>query len=97
MSRLIGSGILLLAACAPATLPPVQERGAASGECRQEGLDRFIGQTASAALGMELLTASGARTLRWVAPGMAVTMDFSPQRLTVSYDQAMRIERLACG
>jgi hypothetical protein len=88
----------LLAACAeangegPATPPAVAE-----GPCRNEGLDRFIGQTASADLGAELLKASGARTLRWGAPGMAMTMDFRADRLTVSYDEKMVITAARCG
>ena len=90
--------LTLLAACAaandesPATPPP-----AAEGPCRNGGLDRFIGQTASAATGAELLKVSGARTLRWGAPGMAMTMDFRPDRLTVSYDGRMAITSARCG
>ena len=90
--------LALLAACAgasgqgPATPPPTAE-----GPCRNEGLDRFIGQTASAAIGADMLRASGARTLRWGAPGMAMTMDFRPDRLTVSYDGKMVITTARCG
>lgn len=88
----------LLAACAgaggegPAAPPAVAE-----GPCRNEGLDRFVGQTASANLGAELLKLSGARTLRWGAPGMAMTMDFRADRLTVSYDGKMAITSARCG
>lgn len=89
--------LILLAGCASATLPPVQERGGGGGMCRQDGLERFVGQIASTELGTRMLAASGARLLRWVPPDTAVTMDYSPQRLTVSYDMAMRIERLSCG
>lgn len=86
----------LLTACAggqgPATPPSVPE-----GACRNEGLDRFVGQSASAATGAELLKLSGARTLRWGAPGMAMTMDFRADRLTVSYDEKMTITSARCG
>jgi hypothetical protein len=67
------------------------------GACRNEGLDRFVGQTASAELGAQLLAASGARTMRWGAPGMAMTMDFRADRLTVSYDERMTITSARCG
>jgi hypothetical protein len=84
-----------LAGCAgargPAT-PPV-----ADGACRSDGLERFVGQKASAEAGAALLAASGARTLRWGGPGMAMTMDFRPERLTVSYDAAMVITAARCG
>lgn len=89
---------LLAVSCAgadgqgPATLPATVE-----GPCRHEGLERFIGQSASAELGSRLLAASGARTLRWGAPGMAMTMDFRADRLTVSYDEKMVITSARCG
>lgn len=77
----------------PATPPPA----AAEGPCRNEGLDRFTGQKASADVGAQLIKASGAKTLRWGGPGMAMTMDFRPDRLTVSYDEAMVITSARCG
>ena len=89
--------LVLLAACAgaggqgPAAPHPME------GACRNEGLDRFVGQTASAELGAQLLAASGARTMRWGAPGMAMTMDFRAGRLTVSYDEGMTITSARCG
>lgn len=90
--------LLLLAACAAAGGEgPANPPSAAEGPCRNEGLDRFIGQTASEELGARLIEASGARTLRWGAPGMAMTMDFRPDRLTVSYDEKMAIVSARCG
>jgi hypothetical protein len=86
---------LALGGCAgapgPAT-PPVVE-----GPCRNDGLERFVGQRASAETGAALLKASGARTLRWGGPGMAMTMDYRAERLTVSYDEAMAITSARCG
>ena len=99
MVRAAALMIPLLAAACTATdgqgpgTPPVT----AEGPCRNDGLDRFIGQTATADLGTQLLQASGARTLRWGAPGMAMTMDFRPDRLTVSYDEKMVITSARCG
>jgi hypothetical protein len=34
--------------------------------------------------------------LRWVPPRTAVTMDYRPDRLTVSYDDAMVITKVSC-
>jgi hypothetical protein len=48
-------------------------------------------------MGAELLRATGARQLRWLAPGMAATMDFRPDRLSVSYDEKMVITLITCG
>ena len=69
----------------------------AEGPCRNDGLDSFVGQKASAESGAALLKASGAKTLRWGGPGMAMTMDFRADRLTVSYDEAMTITSARCG
>jgi hypothetical protein len=51
---------------------------------------------ASEAVGREMLSATGATILRWVPPRTAVTMDFNPNRLTVSYDDAYLITRVSC-
>ena len=52
---------------------------------------------ATAASGAELMRLSGARTLRWVPPRSAVTMDYRADRLTVSYDDNYTIVRISCG
>ncbi len=92
--------LLSLAACAGtgsdspgSASPPAM----AQGPCKNDGLDRFTGQKATAELGAELLKASGAKTLRWGGPNMAMTMDFRPDRLTVGYDDQMVITSARCG
>ena len=92
----LAGGCTLLAACTASTV--AQEPATAEdGSCRNEGLDRFVGRKADQALGAELLKASGAKTLRWGPPGSAMTMDFRPDRLTVSYDEALMVTRASCG
>jgi hypothetical protein len=68
-----------------------------TGACASNGLERFIGQPASAETEAQLKAASGAKVVRMVGPGMAVTMDFRPDRLTVRYDADRRILSAACG
>lgn len=71
---------------------------AAPGEtCSNEGLTRFIGRVADQQIGADMLQASGAKTLRWGGPGMAMTMDYRPDRLTVSYDDQRVITKASCG
>lgn len=65
--------------------------------CQKEPGQRFVGTKATGELGRELLAATGARTLRWVPPRTAVTMDFRGDRLTVSYDDDYVITRVSCG
>jgi hypothetical protein len=84
--------LLPLAACATPRVPV-----AGGGECRNDGLDRFVGRKATAEIGAQVLKTSGAGTLRWGAPGMAMTMDFRADRVTVSYDAAMLITSARCG
>lgn len=88
----------LLSGCAAGDGRPARPDPAPQPQaCTTEGLDAFVGRTATAESGAALLAASGARSLRWAAPDSALTMDFRPDRLTVSYDRAMRITRLTCG
>jgi hypothetical protein len=87
-----------LAGCAvttpPAGDPPV--RGEPQGSCVAEPGQRFVGTRATAEVGAQLLAATGAKLLRWVPPRTAVTMDFNPSRLTVSYDDNSIITTVAC-
>jgi ABC-type oligopeptide transport system substrate-binding subunit len=96
------AALLALAACVPTatqadagTAPPPVADG--EGPCRNDPVAGFVGRKATAELGAELLKVSGARTLRWGAPGTAMTMDFRPDRLTVSYDETMAITSARCG
>ena len=86
----------MLAACTTAQSGEVS-RQAGKGACRSEQLNQFVGQKADAATGAKMLEVSGARVLRWVAPGMVVTMDFREDRLTVTYDAAYLITQASCG
>ena len=74
---------------APATAP--------EGACDAAPAQEHLGHTASAEAGAVLLRITGARQLRWAPPRSAMTMDYRPDRLTVSYDDNMAITRIACG
>tara|TARA_R110002020_G_scaffold153695_1_gene333142 strand:+ start:71 stop:370 length:300 start_codon:yes stop_codon:yes gene_type:complete len=92
------SPLLALSACATggadnvASPPPPSEM-----TCDASGLEDHVGHEASASSGATLLKLSGARTLRWVPPRTAVTMDYRSDRLTVSYDDDMVVTRISCG
>lgn len=88
--------LLPLAACA-SVVPPPPVVGGPVGICRGDALPSFVGQAATSELGSRMLAATGARTLRWVARGMMVTMEYSEQRLTVYLDGTNRVERAGCG
>lgn len=67
------------------------------GSCDASEVQAMIGERATSELGAELLRRTGAEILRWVPPRTAVTMDYRPDRLTVSYDDEYVIERISCG
>jgi hypothetical protein len=90
------SAIMALTACTVAQSNATAD-AARPGTCRNDALTQFTGQAASEDLGARMLAASGARSIRWVAHGMMVTMEFSPDRLTVYLDESNRVERASCG
>ena len=87
----------LLSACSTAPAqPPV--RGETPGrECQPAGLGRFAGQPATSEVAAEILEVSRAGVLRWVQPGMMVTMEYRADRVTVWLAPGNRIERVSCG
>lgn len=82
-----------LAACAASAPPP----GMPVEACSNTNLNQFVGQPATQELGARMLATSGARILRWVAVGQMITMDFSPERLTVRLTRTNQIESATCG
>jgi hypothetical protein len=103
-SLLLLAAILPLAACSHAgsgstagtgSLPAKVSDGPQ--ECRPDALEAFTGKTADEATIKKLVADSGARNARVVKPGMAVTMDFRQDRVTVQVDAQNRIERASCG
>jgi hypothetical protein len=92
--------VLLLATLALAGCTPVEMRGehhSAERICRDGPAQRYLGHGSSAGAVEGARRASGAKTVRVVRPGEAVTMDFRPDRLTVTVDEHQAISRLTCG
>ena len=65
--------------------------------CLPATLDQFIGQRQSKELNTRMLRLTGKTALRWVRPGMAVTMDYREDRLTVYLDAGGKVDRASCG
>jgi len=92
MRKLLWLSPLLLAACATAPAPAaIGETGAV---CSNNNLGRFAGQPGTKEVGAAILRASGARTVRWVRPGMMVTMEYREDRVTVWLKASPNIERV---
>ena len=94
---LIAPALLTACATAPAAEPGPPAAVETGHACRSEGLGAFAGREATAETGAEILRVSGARHLRWVRPGMMVTMEFREDRVTVWLAAGNRIERVSCG
>lgn len=77
---------------------PVPVQGVTPGyRCDASRAQGLVGQPASQDLGARALRLTGSRTLRWIRPGDAVTMDYREDRLNIHLDARGRVERLTCG
>ena len=94
----IASGLLLtVSACATSrdSEPITPPMGPAT--CNADAVQDLVGQTANQALAASAMARSGAEILRWIPPNSAVTMDFRPERLNISYDQELVVTDINCG
>ena len=74
---------------------PMDEAGGFA--CEAEAAAKLIGQRPSEELGQRAIDLSGARSLRWIGPGMMVTMDFREDRLNIRYNEDYRVTKIDCG
>jgi len=76
-------------------VPQVADGGTVN--CNPDVLAQFNGKVASEALVKQAVAKSGAKHVRVVKPGMAVTMDFREDRLTINVNEKNEIERIGCN
>jgi hypothetical protein len=102
MVRSLAAGLAMMTiGCAP--VPPESNSDepaipvGSDAVCDAVPAQSLIGQTASTALGAEALRLTGARGLRWIQPGQAVTMDYRQDRLNIELDGNNRVVALRCG
>ena len=77
----------------PQPLPPAPPPLA----CNAAGAGWALGERASAGVLERATIDSGARSARVIEPGEVVTMEFSPDRLTILVNGRNRITDLRCG
>lgn len=82
---------------APSPTSPMPADDGARAQCSADATTRFVGRMLDATIERDARAAAGARTVRVIRPGMAVTMDYREDRLNIEVDDAGRIERLHCG
>jgi hypothetical protein len=95
-SRFVTRLLLTVLLIAPLSACYTMQKGMTD-HCDAAQVQRYVGIAATAESGRELMGISGAKTLRWVAPDMAVTADFVADRLTVVYDNTRKITQISCG
>jgi hypothetical protein len=88
---------LAAAGCMYDERPQTESPPAVAGKCVADGLARLTGKTRSEAVSKQALRLSGAKMIRWIAPGMAVTMDYREDRLNLETDTHGKITRAHCG
>ncbi len=66
-------------------------------QCGASLVQTFMGLRANDVLRTEVAQRSGAATVRWIEPGMAVTMDFRADRLNAELDEDGVIRTIRCG
>jgi Peptidase inhibitor I78 family len=83
------AALLVLSACVTEPVPPLDPGPDA---CGASDLQYLVGKPGVLLDGMRF-----SQDVRVIQPGMAVTMDFSPDRLNIWLDRRDVIERVTCG
>lgn len=85
------------AAVPPAPQVPAPIVAMGGGTCQAGSGEDFVGQPVSSETGQAILHATGAKTLRWAAPDMMMTMEYNAERVTVRYGTDNLIGKVVCG
>lgn len=65
--------------------------------CSITNLGGLVGQEATQRLGTEAMRLSNSRTIRWIRPGDAVTMDYRLDRLNIMLNASNVVTEFRCG
>jgi Peptidase inhibitor I78 family len=87
--------LIVLAGCAASVSDEPGQVGV--GECSAEAAQSLIGQPGTAETAQKAMALTKSKTMRWLRPGMAVTMDYRSDRLNITLDDQNLITRIGCG
>lgn len=103
IARIAFAGLLMAASGCAATggkgaseAPPASPINGAE-ECDAAAASGLGGRQATSELAGEAMRLTGARTVRWLQPGQAVTMEYRADRLNIHLDARNVTERFTCG
>ncbi|WP_233453907.1 I78 family peptidase inhibitor [Tsuneonella flava] len=88
---------MLLGGCATTYTTDDTTPAATAERCDASSVQSNVGAKATAKLAARLIEQTGSRTLRWLPPRTAMTMDYRQDRLNIGYDDNYVIERIMCG
>lgn len=85
-----------MSACATNAVSPQWERVARTA-CDAPEVRELIGQQATSDLATQAMRLTGATIFEWIEPDMIVTASYSPYRIRVTHDRALRVVAISCG
>lgn len=86
-----------LIGCQSQSVEPIQNSNDTAGRCNASAVQKFVGEQASPELLDQARHQSGAAIARILRPGDFVTLEYNDQRLTLSTDETMKVQRITCG
>ncbi|KKC27946.1 I78 family peptidase inhibitor [Sphingomonas sp. SRS2] len=99
-TALIGLTMIALSGCAATVSEPGQAVPQSSAiqplACNLNRAESFVGKPGDA-VAEDARAASGAKSVRVIRPGQAVTQDYRADRLNLETDDAGNVVRVSCG
>lgn len=91
--------LLVLAGCSSLddTSTSAAQPASSDGTCNSAAVQNMLGKTATAEQVEQARQQAGAHSVRVLAPGDAVTLDYNSRRLNIDIDEAEVIEQISCG
>jgi Peptidase inhibitor I78 family len=99
MKPLFIGPLLLLVACQPYTSAPGDSAAAPETPdlCGATKVASWVGKADTPVAREAIAKASGAKNIRWLTPGMAVTMDYRQDRLNANIDAGGKFTGFSCA